>query len=287
MAKQAVNPIPASPPRYGLLIAAPTIEGSTDRWQWGIEWDAEACDGGGALNLNCQGNTSAMTLTPGGDTHGLADPFVVWAGDSCSTIGFAARDYEGRARRLMAAQQSAHVAHEFWTGDIAIANGLDNIGLADVQADTLTSAGVGIVDAIALLEDGLADAREYGGMIHLTNGMLVRAVAAQAVRLNGQVWQTPLGTTVVADAGYPGTGPNGEPVGATQWIYATSGVQVYLSPIDIIPGSFDDAVARAQMIDLVNMVEIRVERLAMIQTDWCAHFAVEVDYDAPLLGGTS
>lgn len=285
--KQAVTAVPATPPRYGLLIAAETITDNTSRWEvGGITWDPEQCAGGGVAAVECIGNTSSLVI-PSNPGLAEADPFLVWAGDKCSTIGFEAREYEGRARRLLDASQSFWVANEFWTGDLSTAEGLDNVPLADVASDTVTTTEVSVLNALGLLEGALADCGQGArGMIHVTSQVLLHAVAERAVELVGQQYMTPLGTIVVGDAGYPGTGPNGEAALTTQWAYATSMVQVRLAPVMIVPGTFDQALA--QMVERSqNTIEIRVQRLALVQWDQCCHFSAEINLPTPAIAGTS
>lgn len=289
MSRQAIAAVPATPPRYGLLVAANVVV-DEERWQAGIEWAPENCAGGGAIGVDCFGSTPDMPVPDENPGIASADPFVVWGADKCSTIGWQARDYEGRARRMLEATQSFSVAREFWDGAITLADSLINTPLTDAAADTVTAAAgpVGIVEALGLLDGALGECgKGRRGMIHMTTQAFVHARAAYAVELAGQVWITPNGTVVVADAGYTGSGPNGEDPGATQWMYATSMVQVRLSPVDIIPGSLGEARAMREAMDNANTVRIRAQRLALVQWDQCCHLAAQVDIDAPLVGGAS
>lgn len=283
MAKNAVPAPPATPPRYSLLVAATAVDDSASRWEiGGITWAPEQCAGGGVAAVDCLGNTAALNV-PSNPANAEADPFLVWAGDKCSAIGYQARDYEGRARRLLEATQSARVAAEFWSGDLSAAESLDNTPLADVSADTVTTAEQDVVKVFGLLEGALADCGDgRRGMIHVTPQVLLHARSQYIVESAGQLWVTPLGTIVVADAGYDGTGPNGEPATATQWAYATSMVQVRLSSIVVTPENFAEAFDRS-----VNTVEYRVGRLALVQWDQCCHFAAEVDIATAAIGGVS
>lgn len=284
MAKNVVPAPAAQPPRYSLLVAAEVItDDTTSRWEIdGITWAPEQCAGGGAAAVECFGNTAALDI-PANPANAEADPFLVWAGDKCSAIGFQARDYEGRARRLLEATQSARVAHEFWQGEIAAAESLDNVPLADASSDTVTTTEASVRNAFGLLEGALADCGDgRRGMIHVTPQVFTHAQSWGLVVQQGQLWVTAVGTIVVEDAGYPGTGPNGEPADTTQWAYATSLVQVRLSALDITPETFVEAFDRE-----VNLVEYRAQRLALVQWDQCCHFAAEVNIATAALGGVS
>lgn len=283
MAKNVVPAPPATPPRYSLLVAAPTVVDAASRWEiGGITWAPEACAGGGVAEVECIGNTAALNVAAN-PSNAEADPFLVWAGDKCSTIGFQARDYEGRARRLLEATQSARIAQEFWTGDLSASASLDNTPLADAAADTLTTSAVSVLNGMALLEAGLADCGDgRRGMIHVTPQVFMLAYAERIIEAQGQIYTTPLGTIVVADAGYDGTGPNGEPASTTQWAYATSMVQVRLSDVVITPDTFQAAVIRE-----TNSIEYRAGRMALVQWDQCCHFAAQINVATAAIGGVS
>lgn len=278
---------PARPPRFGLIASAPVGDGGGARWQHGFAFQPEGCGAGGRVTVDCAGTSDVLDSTPGpGNEDG--EPFAVWASDECSTFGFESRDWQGRARRQLAAIESYEIANELWTGDLNLPG---VVSLADPTADTLTAAGQpkGAVDALGLLEQGLAQCNKgRQGMVHVTPLLLTHLVTNDSVRLDGTTYITPNGHIVVPDAGYPGTGPNGEAAGATQWAYATSFVQVMLGPVDVIPASMTDARQLAQSMDrAVNSIVVYAERLAAWQWDHCCHVAVQVDLPMPLVGGAS
>lgn len=282
MAPQVVPAIPASPPRYSLLQAATTIE-DAERWQAGVEWAPESCAIGETVELACEGNAAIDfgVFGPARDWTPEALPFVVTAYDVCSTIGFQSRDYEGRARRMLESTQSFQVAREFWTGNVT---GTDNRYLDSSDAFAITGSPVAIVEAIGLAEQYLADVGGgRRGMIHLTNQAFVTAYSERVIEQQGALYVTPVGTIVVADAGYP-TGD-----GETQSIFVTGMVGVRLSPIEVIPGTFAEAVNRAAAMvreaagtgtKFANTLAIEAERLALVQWDSCVHGVVELDLAA-------
>jgi hypothetical protein len=84
------------------------------------------------------------------------------------------------------------------------------------------------------------------------------------------VLYTLAGNVVVADPGYPGTGPAGQAVGATAWAYATSPVQVLLSPLSPIT---DDSVVVDRA---VNTRTVWAARVFAATWDPCVHLATEI-----------
>ena len=276
--KQVVAAPPASPPRYGLLVAANVIDDG-ERWQGGVEWAPEACTGGALSSFSCAGD-GALVNAPNVATA-EADPVFVQGWDRCSTLGWAARDFEGRARRMLEATQSYFLAGELWSGSVRDADTLDNPALVDATCYLSDDgAPASIVTAFRWLEEALG-VKQLGrrGMIHCTQGALDAAHSAFLLEQAGQLWLTANGTIVVADAGYSGNCPSGKMTGlTTQWAYATSMVQVRLGPIEIIPGSLAEARARAQATNrATNLIELYAERPALIQMDPCTLCAVEID----------
>ena len=79
-------------------------------------------------------------------------------------------------------------------------------------------------------------------MIHCTPQVLTHLVDRGSVIKEGNVWVTPMGHIVVADAGYSGDGPDADAADSTsQWMYGTSLLSVILGPVEIIPGTLEDA----------------------------------------------
>jgi hypothetical protein len=263
VSRQAIQAPPATPPVYSLLDAATIIEDGR-RWQQGVSWAPEQVFGGGALAANCVGNSPDGKDQASNPVVNSADPFTIFAEDHCTTIGFEDRDFEGRARRQLASVQSALVAHELQFGTIAgTAGGGTNVALVD--AIELGPGSQPIEDAIGILEAALADT--FAGarcMIHVTVQAFDLMMAAKLVYLSGQKWLTGVGNIVVADAGYEAeTSPEG-----AVYAYGTALVQIRLSSVDLVPGSFAEALARAQMTDhALNDIVLYAERLALVQFD--------------------
>lgn len=284
MARQRVEAPPATPPLYGLVIAAPDLGDSfpEETYAAGFKFAPEGCGDAGRVAVDCHGHNG--TRAPGSNGAIIeGDPFLVWATDQCSTLGFAARDFEGRARRQLAASESFQIANELWTGDLAIADGLANRYLTDSASDTVTSSAGTPTASLGALVAALG-AAQHGmtGMIHVTPQVLVLLAADWAVYRDGNIWRTPMGHRVVADDGYDGSGPGGTPASATQWMYATSTIRVGRGAVDI-PGTFDENVNRD-----TNYVRIYAQRLALYEwTSECAHFAAEVAVPVPLVGPPS
>lgn len=280
----------ARPPLYGLIAAAPVVEDAALRWVGGWSYLPEGCGASGRLSVDCLGNTAAMASAGRGPGVVDGDPVLLYATDECSSFGFQARDWLGRARRQLAAVESAELAEELWDGDIAAADALANRWLAGpaVDSDTLTTAAVSPVAALGCLTQGLAATlRGQQGMVHVTPQLLTHLQAENAITRQGNLWVTAMGHIVVADAGYSGAGPAGVAAGATQWAYGTPVLQVRLGPVETAPTNLDDARSLAQALDReVNTMVVYAYRLAGVQwTAECAHLAAEVALPVCAVGG--
>jgi hypothetical protein len=290
--RETVQAPQARPPLYGLIAAAPTVEDSDLRWVGdGLHFQPEACGQGGRLSVTCEGNTAAMDV---GTRPGLIEstPMFIYAEDSCSTFGSSSRDFLGRARRQLAAIESAELADELWNGTLSTADGLDNRWLAGPAADsdTVTTAAADPVAALACITAGLASAlRGQQGMVHVTPQLLTYLQAESVVTQRGNLWVTAMGHIVVADAGYTGHGPDGAAPGATQWIYGTPVIQVRLGPVMLFPDNLASATNIAQALDRErNDLVVFAGRMAGFQwTTECAHVAAEVAVPTCDIGGAA
>lgn len=298
MARDLVPAPTARPPLYSLLVAAPVVEDDS-RWQGGFEFAPEACSDGGRTGVECWGGTAVIDPAANPRMVG-GEPFAVWAADACSTFGYRARDYVGRARRQLLAIQSFQIAEELWEGSL---NGEPSMGgqviantpLTAVGSDTVTNGPTSATGALAQLVDALGQCGQgRQGMIHMTPQLLVHLAALGAVFRDGGLWVTPMGHIVVADDGYPGSGPGATPVpaGASQWMYGTSMMFVRLSPIETLPNLPDDDTTNpsgwpAAVDPRTNDVLVIAQRLAAVEWDQCCHVAAEVDLAVPLIGGAS
>lgn len=280
------------PPAYGLIAAAPVIEDPELRWAGGWEFQPEGCGIGGRDSVVCAGNTGVMEPERGPDNV-VGDPIWIWGGDACSAMGSGDRDWQGRARRQLQVLESYELAAELWDGTVTTADSLDNRFLAGAGAlsDTVTNGPTAEVSALACLEQALATGLKGAqGMVHMTNQLLVHLAAADVLTRQGNLWITPNGNIVVADAGYSGAGPGGVAADAdSQWIYGTPIIQVRLGPVEVIPGSLDSARQLAAAMDRgVNDIVVLAGRLAGFQwASECVHAAAQVDVGVCLIGGAS
>lgn len=278
---QVVQSPPATPPLVSLVRSARRVDEPDDRWMNGFGFAPEGCAMSGILDP-C--DTGVEKEVPASRDSIDFEPYVIWAGDSCSSFGFSQRDYEARARRLLEACQSKQIAEEFWKGTVAQANDWPNRFLADVaNVDLLTeSGGVSPTQALSCLEQGLAECQCSQGMIHATPQVVTYWVSEHLVIREGGLLITQLGTIVVADGGYDGSDPNGNaPISGGVWAYGTGIVDVRLGPVQVFPSSMNEALNRS-----TNLVTFRAERMAAATWDSCCLVGAEIDIDLCSIGGS-
>lgn len=226
-----IAPPPLTPPRISLLTSSDVVTDNSSRWEAGYTYDPEGC-GEANVGLICPAPGTIKEFCP---NPTLVDfqPFYIYGPDKCSTFGFKARDFYGRATRKLLAAESWFLENEIMLDTL----GLGNPAIATAGANTVTTGALPPHVALARLEDALGDCnRGTRSMIHVRPGILALLVYGQQLRREGNVWLTPLDNIVVPGRGYPGTGPLGQPIAAnSEWMYATSMVQIRRSQIVLTP----------------------------------------------------
>lgn len=222
----------------------------------------------------------------GNQTNVSYYPYIVEVPYTCSTWGFQENDYEGRALRQLEAGLSKAIEREFWTGEKNPANMNLTFWTPNDDTHVLNPGGaaapvaVDPATALVLLEAALGSC--YGGtagMLHATTATAERWSGAYFIDADEEFEDRMLRTRsrediVIVGAGYPGTGPFGQPDPAdgTQWAFATGPVDVRLGEPMIYPETMAEALDRA-----TNTVTFRGERVAAANWDGCCSFAVLVD----------
>jgi hypothetical protein len=270
---EPVRGVLAAPPTTGLVVSADRPPDTGERWEQGLSWIPERCGSTYQLVPWCTvANPDAYVSPRYAGTY--YRPVGVRFADACSTLG-GALDTE-RLRRIAEATTPFVIARELWDGAMGQADSwavsgvtYTNARLADTSATIVTGSATTLQGRLAALEQAAVEAsRGQRIMIHLPT--IGTGDLAQYVRREGPNTLTRQDNLVVVDAGYPGTGPAGQAVGATAWAYATSMVQVRMSPLEIITDP-------AQTVDrATNTLTAWAERVFAATFDPCVHFAVQI-----------
>lgn len=261
---------PAAPPVSGLVASAgppPTL----DRWESGLAWIPERCATTYQLVPWCDEPVVEYDIPRAGAAYYRPVPLRV--ADQCSTMGGPA-DIE-RIRRVADAQAPFAIARELWDGELTqldpfTVGGQEvfNAYLASPDAEEVGTSAAEARVAIGRLEQAALEST-HGQPVMLHVPILVLPQLHGYVQRVGQTLITLAGNVLVADGGYPGTGPAGEPAGATVWAYATPPVQVLTSPLVVIEG--DDAVDPQ-----TNTRTVWASRIFAATFDPCVHLATEI-----------
>lgn len=217
-----------------------------------------------------------------------ADSWQAWVGYACTAGDFRNEAQQAeigaRLRSKLEAALPAIVERELWTGQVAIAAGMDNPYLMDANVD-IVAASLGFVTALGEMEQALADASYSGRRIIHAQPRVVnlwRSVGLVSLAPSRDHLLTEQGTVVVPGTGYPGTSPTGQAASYSHsWIYGTAGVRVFLGTPDV------GVVSGATAIRTINDVELRAERAVLILFADCVRPAIGVNLCDTLCGGGS
>lgn len=262
--------VAAAPPTRGLVASA--VRPMFTRWEQGLAWVPERCASTYQLVPWCAEPAEGY-VSPRADAV-YYRPVGLRVADECSTLGGPV-DVD-RVRRVAEAQTSYAIARELWLGTLTQADphevdGADatNAYLAFEDAEVVGASAADHGVGVGRLEQAAMEAT-HGQQVMIHVPVILLPQLADTVSPEGNKLITRAGNILVGDAGYPGTGPEGQAPGATVWIYATPPVVVLTSPwvIDV-----DDAstVDRA-----TNTRTVWASRVFAATFDPCVHFATEI-----------
>lgn len=291
---------PLRSPRNGLLTVASVKDDETGvRWGTGVAWTPEMLvvdythfdDPGmaetwhGARDVGCAMTALTVNARPVMET---ADPFNIAAYSWCSMMQTDQRDRAGRARRLLEAVQSMDIAYEFWTGTIAQASAANENSWLTHTVETGHTAVVWPATpfqtaayaaptgeppssgALGRMDSYLTHVLANGtGLLHMSPTFFsyLNAEFPGWLRLDGNIWKSPLGHSVVADAGYTGAAKAASGGSLlTEWVIATGPVEIVLGPIDATTPDSTEAFSFA-----TNDIVLYAQRDVLIE--WEPHVA--------------
>jgi len=221
-----------APPRVSLLASAQEVSDST-RWQAGLTFEPVGCGPVGGYNIMCSSSETPSELSeknivlPEDFSGGVQEyePYILWFADFCSTATFMSRDFSGRAIARYQANESAYMASEFWTGNVASGAGFPNFYLSNGDAlDAGDGVAWPVAQSLGKLQHEVGVGQGFFGryMIHAPRDVASAWYALGLIRKEGAILLDAYDNVVVADGGYPGTGPDGESrTATTAWVYAT------------------------------------------------------------------
>lgn len=273
---------PQRPPPTGLLQAVPVLEQATaeaEHWLAGIRVRPPSYVGATLYDV-C--GTATLPETFSARTPVNFDPFVIEVPDRCSTWGWTTAGYRDRALSRLLVSETWYVEREFEQGNLLTGNPR----LAQtVGGLTQTLAGGVVVspaDALALLDEAIANANVGQGLIHATAFIVAKWTEAYGLKGEGGQLRSPNGNIIVAGNGYTGLGPDGtggsaDATHALQWAYATDLLVVLRSDQPrLYPDTLAEATDRA-----ANTVVYQATRPYAIAWPQLLHAAVKVRTSTP------
>lgn len=259
------------------------------RWISGFTLVGEACNGPDAiytLDPTCSPTTTAKASAsgwPGFEANQDHRPIVIGAGVKCSPAGHTdLAEWHAKADRRLELCEWYEIAFELWTGEQSKAKGFGNRYLASPDVTVLAGGDeLSLLSAIAEIEQAFPTCTCDGTkLIHMPKWLLDVAKAKTIIERRGERWFTAAGALIVADDGYPGTGPDvldedddvvaGPDLEEDQvWLFGTTAVSVARSKAVTHPEpNWDTAISYR-----TNDVEVRSEKWA--GATWlCCHFGV-------------
>lgn len=215
------------PPTISLLTSAEIIPIEGNRWESGFDLVNEGDEIADVQVIaDCIVPNDLARSVEGTGVNESYVPFLIFATDKCSTFP-AKRDFFGRAERKLLAAEASILERQLWdafyqTGQPHLADGAgaSNVTATTTIATTTSSAA----EAFAILEQEMGEASATRGMIHLRPLILHKLLDANVVRRVGNVYLSPMDNIVVPGRGYPGTGPTGQAIGATEWMFGHPGM---------------------------------------------------------------
>lgn len=276
-------------PVVGVLAQVPVITGpDADRWFSGLELSPEAA---GSPDIRDLCSTDILPGTATRLAPRIVHPFELILRDRCSTFGWQAADYIGRATRGLAVKRHWGVDREWESGTLISANSHLSATYADPATTELAAgANVSPSDALALLDEAIGNSVNVIG-----RGMIWATpfVAAKWNNLGMLTYETidddsglgrratilsSAGNYVIIGSGFEGRGPdNMVPAShASQWAYATDPIAVIASSPETIPGTLAEATDKEN-----NTVVYRQHQWFAILWNRLLHAAVRVSTATP------
>lgn len=259
-----------TPPRVSLLSAATIVPVPVNdsRWESGFKTWTEGCEIAYTYPICPSVDEDPMEEDGQGEEVDYL-PYLVYAADKCSTFT-KTRDFYGRAYRKLILAESTKLENELWLGTSG-----GNPFLSDTPTTLAASGTQAAWEGIGILDQGLSECSSGRGMIHVRPFLLPYLQEHRAVRREGNVYLSPMDNIVVPGRGYPGTGPADQAVGATEWMYASTGiVEVRHSEVIYNPPQGDNV---SRIIRTTNDQTVRAQRVTHVALDpTCCVLATEV-----------
>lgn len=268
---------PATRDRYGLFSVAEieTLSKGDHALLGGVQWITGNCGDAVGYQINC-GESLAAKAFANEPSFSIANPFAVYAGRLCGSIGFTEAENQRLVVQKLKANEQTIVEQVFSDQLFGQFPGLaNNPSVVTVP----TAAGVNFVESIGRLEAAFYAAYGQQGVLHLpfragehasAEGLLT-ADAAHPMPGNSRIWRLVTGTAVSIGA-YSGNSPAGAaPAAGHQWLYMTPPVKIWkLRDEDLIISTIEGSLNRS-----TNQETWLAERIYIVGFECDTVFAID------------
>lgn len=251
-------------------------DGNGNRWECGIEYEAETCAKPVGWREVCPPEVPADK--PATLEFPLVEgkSFTVVLGVQCPLVGYSLEEFERRVTAGFVLCDQAAVERIFWTGseeNNSLAGTVENPSTCVVPAGATTAAPLSIVGGVSAIEGYMRE--NYCGTPVIHAPATVAAYASAQDQVIGAPGRqtTALGSRWAFGGGYMvNTGPDGTPAPAgVAWMYGTGQINIWRSEVWVNP---DDL--RYAFNTRTNDVLVYAERKYIVTAEPCACIAVPV-----------
>lgn len=265
MATVAPAQLVAGPARAPLAFGLFSVLGwrtGGERWENGVIFESEPCapiDGIGAYQCDpaeTVGLPKTLEVYDGATSE--ASPFTLYGTYVCSPIGNSFDHAQERANARLFAREEMGAESALWTGSLG---NVPNLSGANGFAAPTNLGTFGLWAGVAKLEQSLAATYGAVGTLHMSREVATRLHKEGELEVRGGRMFTPLGTPIVAGAGY-----------TSDRVVATGALLGYRGDVFTSSNRPGDLLDRSQ-----NDLHAIAERLYLLGFDDCALFEFTIE----------
>jgi hypothetical protein len=245
----------------------------------GVQYVPDVCEDDVFLYaMNCPPVSGTKTFSPV-ETAVSGAPFTVITSYTCNVIGYSFEEARQRVLTRLSLREQRAVERRLWQGQTAA--GLGAITGLFRSATTIGPASCP-TDAVAQLEQVLADNAVVGGIIHARPYMSAYLSNSHLIyHGRGNQITTDRGTLICYGEGYDGTGPANQPVsGSAEYMYASGRVLIWQDPEVFVPPAMQTLNRSTNDLTLV------AERVYAVVVE-CGIWAIQVTRNCATTGATA
>jgi hypothetical protein len=199
----------------------------------GGTWWSEVCGLPRLYPPACQSPPYPSFTLDAADGLVSAFPYVAYASQVCGVVGVSNQEAARIVRQKLVLGEQYAAEQALWHGGGGVTGIFEQLQAAGKV--TTTAASANMVEGVSLLEQQLGAAYLGPMTIHARPRLAAWAATKNLVKVqrtsDGEKLKTHFGSQWIFGAGYAGTGPTGQAVGANdEWMWITGRVFVWRDP---------------------------------------------------------